>query len=84
MREEMNSRFAEIASSFEKMNARFDSVDKRLGKIEYNVSVLADGLISLRRDVQTLTIASAGHGERLAHVESELERIASHYPAPPQ
>ncbi len=40
------------------MNARFEAIEKRIGKIEYNTSLLADGMLSLRRDVQTLLLCA--------------------------
>lgn len=50
-----------------------------LGK---QIAILADGMITLRRDVQeitnsvhTLAISTAGHAERLADVEIKLDRI---------
>lgn len=50
-----------------------------LGK---QIAILADGMVTLRRDVQeitnsvhTLAISTAGHAERLADVEMKLDRI---------
>lgn len=50
-----------------------------LGK---QIAILADGMVTLRRDVQeltnsvhTLAISTAGHAERLADVEVKLDRI---------
>lgn len=49
------------------------------GDISKQVALLADGLLSLRRDVQTmtssvdiLTISTSGHAERLADIERHL------------
>lgn len=77
----LRSMRGEIHDLRNEMRAGFAAIDKRFSKIEYNISVLADGSISLRNDIHILTIASAGHGERMAGIEYRLEQIESHFPS---
>lgn len=53
-RTEMGEFRASVNARFDAVDKRFDAVDKRLGKVEYNISLLADGLIYMRRDIECL------------------------------
>lgn len=70
---------SDVAEHRTETRVEIADVKTSLGK---QIAILADGLISLRRDVQELTnsvqvlvISTAGHGERLADVEHRLDSI---------
>lgn len=72
LRSEMGDLRQEMHTGFKEMHSGFKDVNGKIG-------ILADGLLVLRRDVenidrnvQTLVIAVAGHGERLVNVEDRL------------
>jgi hypothetical protein len=64
---------------------QLDCMETKLVENTRHVGLLADGILSLRNQVstlghelQTLALASVGHGSRLAEVEDQLTTIARH------
>lgn len=47
-----------------------------------NLSLLSDGILSLRQEMHLVSLSTAGHGQRLADVEIRLGRIERHVGVP--
>lgn len=66
---------ADIAAA--RAEAKADNAALRLD-MSKNLSLLSDGILALRREVELVSLSTAGHGERLSDVEVRLGRIEHH------
>lgn len=66
---------ADLASMRGELKADVASLRLDMSK---NMSLLSDGILSLRREIEIIGLSTAGHGERLSDVEVRLGRIEHH------
>lgn len=83
---ELLHRISDEAAEYHKQTeARFAAIDARFNKVDKNIGLLDDGLLSLRLDVKNLTatvetiaISTASHGVQLAELDERVGRIEKH------